>query len=62
MTLPTGVPGDEVPQEDWAEQATEVAPPGEAASTGGPTPGSLEVDEADRAEQDQPVELDDEDR
>ncbi|GAA1430218.1 hypothetical protein GCM10009616_14260 [Microlunatus lacustris] len=65
MTVPAGAPGDEVPQEDWAEQVTEAGPPAEGQPT---TPAtalsseSREADEADLLEQEQPVDLGDEEQ
>jgi hypothetical protein len=65
MTVPTGAPGDEVPAEDWAEQATEAGPLAEGHP---PTPATAlsptdrEADEADLVEQEQPVDLGDDDQ
>lgn len=65
MTVPAGAPGDEVPQEDWAEQATEAGPLAEGHP---PTPASTldpaarEAAEADLVEQEQPVDLGDEEQ
>ena len=64
MTEPVGVPGDEVPEADWAEQIAEAGAPAD----GEPTPGSSvaaaerEADEADLVEQEQPVDLGDDDQ
>jgi len=64
MTVPAGTPGDEVPTEDWAEQLAEARPSAADESVVAGTAGarSLEADEADLAEQEQGVDLDDEDR
>ncbi len=65
MTIPAGTPGDEVPEADWAEQATEAGPLAEAAPpihADAGASGGLEANEADVVEQEQLVELDDEDR
>lgn len=61
MTVPAGTPGDEVPAEDWAEQAVETG----SLADGGSLPGlvaggTVEADEADLAEQGYTVDLDDE--
>jgi hypothetical protein len=65
MTVPAGAPGDEVPQEDWAEQSTEAGPLAEGHP---PTPATAlspqtqEADEADLVEQEQPVDLGDDEQ
>lgn len=65
MTVPAGAPGDEVPQEDWAEQATEAGPSAEghpAAAPAALSPEAREANEADLLEQEQPVDLGDEEQ
>jgi len=63
MTLPTGTPGDEVPEADWAEQVTEVGSDGEPPEVWSAGPArSREADEADLAEQELPVDLSEDDR
>ncbi|SDR71952.1 hypothetical protein SAMN04488543_0193 [Friedmanniella luteola] len=64
MAVPAGAPGDEVPPEDWAEQATEAGPPAESPGdpVTGRSTGSLEVDEADLLDQEQPVDLTDDEQ
>ena len=63
MTVPTGTPGDEVPEADWAEQAAETGPLAEGHPPAGVgVASSREADEADLAEQEQTVNLDDEER
>lgn len=65
MTVPAGAPGDEVPQEDWAEQAAEAGPPAEghpSTSAGALSPETREADEADLLEQEQAVDLGDEEQ
>ena len=65
MTVPAGAPGDEVPQEDWAEQATEAGPVAEghpATPASALSPASREADEADLVEQELPVDLGDEEQ
>ena len=65
MTESAGTPGDEVPEADWAEQATDAGPPPDGqplTHAGAVASGSREADEADVVEQEQLVDLDDEDR
>ena len=65
MTVPAGAPGDEVPQEDWAEQTTEAGPSAEdhpATAAPALAPETREADEADLLEQEQPVDLGDEEQ
>lgn len=65
MTVPAGAPGDEVPQEDWAEQATEAGPTAESHPVTAPATLSAEAreaNEADLLEQEQPVDLGDEEQ
>jgi hypothetical protein len=65
MTVPTGTPGDEVPEADWAEQATEAGPVDEGAAhpVGWVVPGgSREADEADLADQELAVDYDEDDQ
>lgn len=65
MTVPTGAPGDEVPEADWAEQTTEAGPPPVGhppTGTGAVASGSREANEADVVEQEQLVDLDDDER
>ena len=58
MTVPTGGPGDEVPEADWAEQLTEADPsPDSHPSTS--VASDREADEVDMAEQGQLVDLGD---
>jgi hypothetical protein len=61
MTVPAGAPGDEVPQEDWAEQSAEAGPVSDGQSTAPATLWSRtrEADEADLVEQEQAVDLGD---
>jgi hypothetical protein len=65
MTVPTGAPGDEVPEADWAEQAADA---GALAETEQPTPApslaasEREADEADLVEQDFPVDYSDDEQ
>jgi hypothetical protein len=61
---PAESPGDEVPESDWAEQHT-IADPIEAEESAARTPaqlgrGTLEANEADLAEQETVVYVDDE--
>ena len=65
MSVPAGAPGDEVPQEDWAEQATEAGPSADGhppTSAATLSSESREADEADLLEQEQPVDLGDEEQ
>lgn len=63
MTVPAGTPGDEVPEADWAEQATETDPSPEGLPpTGAVAAGVREADEADVVEQEQLVDLGDEEQ
>jgi hypothetical protein len=65
MTVPTGAPGDEVPEADWAEQAADAGPLADGEQ---PTPASSlaaderEADEADLVEQDFPVDYSDDEQ
>ena len=65
MTVPTGAPGDEVPEADWAEQ---LADAGSLADGEQSTPvaalaaGEREADEADLVEQDFPVDYSDDEQ
>jgi hypothetical protein len=65
MTVPTGAPGDDVPEADWAEQVAEVGPSAEGEQ---PTPATAvgarerEADEADLVEQDSPVDYSDDEQ
>jgi hypothetical protein len=63
MTLSAGVPGDEVPEADWAEQEAEAGPPAEDGPAAGVrvvSAGTREADEADLAEQELSVGYDEE--
>ena len=63
MSVPTGAPGDEVPEADWAEQAADAGPDGEAPGSAAPTVSrGREADEADLVEQELSVEYDDDER
>lgn len=64
MTEPVGVPGDEVPEADWAEQVAEAAPPAEGDGVPSPTPvaADREANEADLVEQELPVDLGDDEQ
>ena len=63
MTVPAGTPGDEVPAEDWAEQAVETGTAEDLSSTPGPVIGrTVEADEADLAEQGYAVDLGDDEQ
>jgi hypothetical protein len=62
MSVPTGAPGDEVPEADWAEQAAEAGPgaEGEApAPTSAAASRAREADEGDLVEQEFSVGYDD---
>jgi hypothetical protein len=62
MSVPTGAPGDEVPEADWAEQAAEAGPGAEGEGPASAAPAvsrAREADEADLVEQGLSVEYDD---
>jgi len=65
MTVPTGAPGDEVPEADWAEQEADAGPVAEGESS--VTLPSLaadvrEANEADLVEQEFPVDYGDDEQ
>jgi hypothetical protein len=64
MTVPTGAPGDEVPEADWAEQVTEAGPADGEQPTPAPSlaAGDREADEADLVEQGYPVDYSDDEQ
>ena len=64
MTVSGDVPGDEVPEADWAEQVTEAKAPvddGPAAGTSLDA-ASREANEADLVEQELSVDFDDDEQ
>jgi hypothetical protein len=65
MTVPTGAPGDEVPEADWAEQLADAGPPADGEQpTAAPSLAAREreADEADLVEQDFPVDYSDDEQ
>jgi hypothetical protein len=65
MTVPTGAPGDEVPEADWAEQLADAGSPADAEQptlSSSLAAGNREADEADLVEQDFPVDYSDDEQ